>query len=143
MTASTLICLRISSSSLLLSSLELSDTRVYEPSIRALLETGSHFCEVVVQLRRPSWFVRNVQACWRIHRKRRDTNLFCNSAAFGATIATPYSVRRSHEPTCQERLPIRVAKDKNSCQFELQISQSLLHPPCALFQPPRERAATV
>ena len=36
-----------SSSSLLLSSLELSDTQVYEPSIRALLGTASHFCEVV------------------------------------------------------------------------------------------------
>jgi len=37
-----------SSSALLLSSLELSDTKVYEPSIRALLGTASHFCEVVV-----------------------------------------------------------------------------------------------
>ena len=37
-----------SSSSLLLSSLELSDTQVYEPSIRALLGTASHLCEVVV-----------------------------------------------------------------------------------------------
>ena len=30
-----------------LSGLELSDTQVYEPEIRALLGTGSHFCEVV------------------------------------------------------------------------------------------------
>jgi hypothetical protein len=30
------------------SSLELSDTKVYEPSIRALLRTTSHFCEVLV-----------------------------------------------------------------------------------------------
>ena len=37
-----------SSSSLLLSSLELSDTTVYEPPIRALLGTASHFCQVVV-----------------------------------------------------------------------------------------------
>jgi len=37
-----------SSSSVLLSSLELSDTKVYEPYIRALLGTASHFCEVVV-----------------------------------------------------------------------------------------------
>jgi len=37
-----------SSSSLLLSSLELSDTKVYEPYIRALLGTASQFCEVVV-----------------------------------------------------------------------------------------------
>jgi len=36
------------SSFLLLSSLELSDTQVYEPYIRALLGTDSHFCEVVV-----------------------------------------------------------------------------------------------
>jgi len=37
-----------SSSSLLLSSLELSDTKVYEPQIRALLGTALHFCEVIV-----------------------------------------------------------------------------------------------
>ena len=35
------------SSSLLLPSLELSDTKVYEPYIRALLGTASQFCEVV------------------------------------------------------------------------------------------------
>jgi len=39
---------KISSSSLLLSSLELSDTKVYEPCIRALLGTASHFCQVAV-----------------------------------------------------------------------------------------------
>ena len=32
----------------LLSSLELSDTQVYEPAIRSLLKTASHFYEVVV-----------------------------------------------------------------------------------------------
>ena len=37
-----------SPSSLLLLSLELSDTKVYEPYVRALLETASYFCEVVV-----------------------------------------------------------------------------------------------
>ena len=36
------------SSSLLLSSLELSDTTIYEPSIRALLRTAAHFCQGVV-----------------------------------------------------------------------------------------------
>jgi len=35
-------------SSLLLSCLELGDTKVYEPQIRALLGTAAHFCEVVV-----------------------------------------------------------------------------------------------
>ena len=35
-----------SSSSLLLSSLELSDTQVYEPYIRARFGTAAHFCEV-------------------------------------------------------------------------------------------------
>ena len=46
--------LPIFSSSLLLSSLELSDTKVYEPQTRALLGTGSYFCEVVVlKLRLP------------------------------------------------------------------------------------------
>ena len=37
-------------SALLLSSLELSDAKVYEPYVRALLETASDFCEVVVNL---------------------------------------------------------------------------------------------
>ena len=37
-----------SSSSSLLSSLELSGTKVCEPEIRALLRTASHFCEKVV-----------------------------------------------------------------------------------------------
>ena len=36
------------SSSLLLSSLELSDAKVYEPQTRARLGTAAHFCEVVV-----------------------------------------------------------------------------------------------
>ena len=36
------------SSPSLLSSLPLSDTHVYEPSIRSLLGTAAHFCEVVV-----------------------------------------------------------------------------------------------
>ena len=39
---------RPSTSSLLLSSLELSDIQVYEPWIRARLGTASHFCEAVV-----------------------------------------------------------------------------------------------
>jgi hypothetical protein len=38
----------IFSSSLLLSSLEVSDTQVYAPEIRALLGTASHFCETFV-----------------------------------------------------------------------------------------------
>ena len=42
------IFLESSSSSLLLSSLELSDTTIYERLIRALLGTASHFCLVVV-----------------------------------------------------------------------------------------------
>ena len=36
------------SSFLLLSILELSDTQVYEPCIRTLLRTASHFCDVDV-----------------------------------------------------------------------------------------------
>ena len=36
-----------SSSSLLLANLELGDTKVYEPSIRALLGTALHFCKIV------------------------------------------------------------------------------------------------
>ena len=38
--------------------LKLSDTRVYGPQIRALLETIAHFCRVVVDPQRPVlWFV--------------------------------------------------------------------------------------
>ena len=44
LTSSTLHLI-IFSPSLLLLILELSDTRVYEPSIRALLETAAHFCK--------------------------------------------------------------------------------------------------
>ena len=40
-----------SSSSLLLSSLELSDKKVYEPQMQARLGTASHFCKVVVRQR--------------------------------------------------------------------------------------------
>jgi hypothetical protein len=40
------LCLLLTSS--LLSSLVLSDTKVYEPYIRALLGTASHLCEAVV-----------------------------------------------------------------------------------------------
>jgi len=36
------------SPSSLLYSLELSDTKIYEPQIRAFLGTASHFCKVVV-----------------------------------------------------------------------------------------------
>ena len=52
-----------SSSSLLLSSLELSDTPIFEPSVRALLGTASHFCEVVGKtlLQAMVWVVRGVQ----------------------------------------------------------------------------------
>ena len=39
---------QVLSSSLLLSSLELSDTTIYEPYVRALLGIASHFCEAVV-----------------------------------------------------------------------------------------------
>ena len=53
------VVLVTSSSSLSLSSLELSDTKVYEPYIRALLGTASHFCEVFVLKSRT---VPNIQA---------------------------------------------------------------------------------
>ena len=52
-----------SSSSLLLLSLELSDTTIYEPQIRALLGTASHFCEAVVVS--PQAIPRKIwQVCW-------------------------------------------------------------------------------
>ena len=38
----------VTSSPLELSSLELSDTQIYEPYVRALLGTASYFCEIVV-----------------------------------------------------------------------------------------------
>ena len=60
--------------SVLLSSLELSDAKVYEPQIRALLGTASHFCEAVVLklrtvknigpsdwIRAPGWFVASIR----------------------------------------------------------------------------------
>jgi len=48
------------SSSLLPSSLESSDTQVYEPSTRALLGTASHFSEVVIlKLRRVAQVISN------------------------------------------------------------------------------------
>ena len=40
--------IHLSFSSLLLSSLELSDAKVYELSIRALLGIALHFCEVII-----------------------------------------------------------------------------------------------
>ena len=42
------LALVVPSSLLLLSSLELSDTTIYEPQIRALLGTASHFCEAIL-----------------------------------------------------------------------------------------------
>ena len=47
------------SSPFVLSSLELSDTDVYAPYLRALLGTASHFCEIVVPEPRshPNWLV--------------------------------------------------------------------------------------
>ena len=56
-------------SSFLLASLELSDTKVYEPEIRALLGTASHFCEVVVlELRlKPSGVAGRVLAQGRLY----------------------------------------------------------------------------
>ena len=41
-------CIWLSSLSVLLSSLELSTTTIYEPYMRALLGTAPHFCEAVV-----------------------------------------------------------------------------------------------
>ena len=49
---------------LLLSRLELSDTHVYEPSIRALHGIASHFCEVVVLKLAPSQ-VAEAGAWWQ------------------------------------------------------------------------------
>ena len=40
-----------SSSCLLLSSLQFSDTKVYTPEMRALLKTASHFCKVALKSR--------------------------------------------------------------------------------------------
>jgi len=58
-------CSGKSSSSLLLSSLELSDTTIYEPYIRALLGTASHFCQVNVL---------KLESCrFRSHRAPRDS----------------------------------------------------------------------
>ena len=64
------------SSSSSLSSLELSDTKVYETEIRALLATASHFCEVFVLKSRT---VPN-HKCWNRTartRPRRGRKLVC------------------------------------------------------------------
>ena len=51
--AGTAVQLGFESSSLLLTRLGLSGTQVYEPEVRALLGSASHFCEeVVLELRR-------------------------------------------------------------------------------------------
>jgi len=58
-----------SSASLILSSLELSDTKVYEPYVRALLRTASHSCEVVVLESRTAsvGHTRERVGCTRMH----------------------------------------------------------------------------
>ena len=50
--------------SLLLSSLELSDTQVYEPEIRARLGTAAHFCEPVFCLAVTVLLSREVFFIW-------------------------------------------------------------------------------
>jgi len=56
-----------SCSSLLLSSLELSDTHVFEPAIRARLGTAAHFCEVAL----PKWRQRDARRICRTGMARR------------------------------------------------------------------------
>jgi len=53
-------------SSLLLSSLESSDTKVYAPQIQALFGTASHFYEVVLKL-------RIVRGPGRLSQSKKDT----------------------------------------------------------------------
>ena len=52
-----------SCASSLLSSLELSGTKVYEPQIRARLGTTAHFCEVVVLKLRPGFRCTTWRRC--------------------------------------------------------------------------------
>ena len=60
-------------SSLLLSSLESSDTKVYEPSIRALLGTASHFFEVgVLKLSTDSRMLEHPIYMWDHHQLYQD-----------------------------------------------------------------------
>jgi len=67
-----------SSSSLLLSSLELSDTQVCEPQIRALLGAAAHFCEVVVLKLRTvcGLTVRGCQVKYNKENKENETANF-------------------------------------------------------------------
>ena len=51
-------------SSALLSSLELNETQVYEPYIRAHLGTASHFCEVGLLKLRTAIFEQPVPQVW-------------------------------------------------------------------------------
>ena len=52
------------SASLLLSSLALTDSTVYEPQKRALLGTAAHLCEVVVPVNCPHTTVSTTQMYW-------------------------------------------------------------------------------
>ena len=69
--------------SLLLSSLEMSDTTIYEPYLRALLGTASHFCEVVILKSRA------VQAAHATHCATHCTPCRPLIGAFSGWIRTP------------------------------------------------------
>ena len=61
-----------SPSTLLLSSLELSATEVYEPSIKARLGTAAHFCEVGVLKLRTVPIGTALSVCVRERERERE-----------------------------------------------------------------------
>jgi len=76
--------------SLLLSSLELRDTKVYEPQMRALLGTASHFCKVVeVRFRAKRAPLKRLEGLLHI---RQGQNLVV------AVFCVPYSLNSGASP---------------------------------------------
>ena len=77
-----------SSCAVLLSSLELSDTHVYDPSIRALVGTASHFCESVV-LNIPRSCYIDTTTSSRLLRKLTTLVIKCQLLVLSLTLPVP------------------------------------------------------
>ena len=95
------------SSSLLLSSLGSSDTKVYEPQIRALLGIAAHFCEVLfreTRICRTPWIHRPHRLTEPIHRAALDASVTRKVARpwRGLGSASPQNRRIcTRNPACQ------------------------------------------
>jgi len=85
-------------SSFLLSSLELSDTKVYAPHIRAVLGTASHFCELVVLK------LRTVPIGTYVVCQPRNSQLCCTSGTKSALV--PAMLEPRFDLLSQDRNPV-------------------------------------